>query len=387
LKDVVKVEIPGKEVYLVGTAHVSEKSVDLVEKTIRDVNPDTVAVELCKQRHESLFQEKKWDETEIDEVIKTGRAHLFLTQLMLANFQKRIGDKVNVKPGSEMKKAVEIARENKIRVELIDRDVKTTLKRAFSLMTLGEKAKMASSFIEGMIGGEEVDEELIESLKKKDVLTEMLNELGREIPSIKKVLVDERDEYIACRIRELKGNNIVAVVGAGHVEGIVKSLKSKGKNFRDKIKELEGVREKKSLSKYVPWLLPLAVVGLLFAGFLTHDAEYTLDLIVKWFIIQGTMAALGAMLALAHPVTIMATFIAAPFALLHPLIAVGWISALVEMKMRKPQVKDFRGLTQLKGISDYWRNRVTRIFLVMILANLGGTLSTLVVIPYLAAKL
>jgi pheromone shutdown-related protein TraB len=238
-----------------------------------------------------------------------------------------------------------------------------------------------------MIGGEEVDEELIESLKKKDVLTEMLNELGREIPSIKKVLVDERDEYIACRIRELKGNNIVAVVGAGHVEGIVKSLKSKGKNFRDKIKELEGVREKKSLSKYVPWLLPLAVVGLLFAGFLTHDAEYTLDLIVKWFIIQGTMAALGAMLALAHPVTIMATFIAAPFALLHPLIAVGWISALVEMKMRKPQVKDFRGLTQLKGISDYWRNRVTRIFLVMILANLGGTLSTLVVIPYLAAKL
>jgi len=384
---VTTVNIPGKKVFLLGTAHVSEESVKLVRETIEKEKPDAVAVELCKQRHHSLMNEKKWNETDINEVINSGRTHLFLTQLLLANFQRRIGDKIHVKPGAEMKKAVEIAGEKRIKVELVDRDVKTTLKRAFSLMSLREKIKLAYDFIGGIFEGEEVDKELIEKLKKKDVLSEMMDELSREIPSIKKVLVDERDEYIALKIKELKESKVVAVVGAGHVEGIRKNLKKKTTNTKSRLEKLEMMEGKKGFARYLPWIVPFAFIAVIAAGFIKHDAAFTSDLILKWFLIQGTLSALGAALALAHPVTIAATFIAAPFAVLHPFIAVGWISALVELKMRKPKVKDFKGLMKLNGITDYWRNRVTRIFLIMMLANIGGSISTLVVLPYLATHL
>ncbi|MBM3309235.1 MAG: TraB/GumN family protein [Candidatus Altiarchaeales archaeon] len=381
---VTTVNIPGKKVFLVGTAHVSDESVNLVRETIERETPDAVAVELCKQRHQSLMNEKKWDETEINEVIKSGKTYLFLIQLLLANFQRRIGDKVHVKPGAEMKKAVDIARKKRIKVELVDRDVKTTLKRAFSRMSLVEKAKLLYDFTVGVLEGEEVDKELIEKLKKKDVLSEMLDELGKEIPSVKKVLVDERDEYIALRLREIKEDRIVAVVGAGHVEGIKRNLKKNAGNTKKRLERLGKFVEKKSLAKYLPWIVPLAFIAVMLAGFLTHDVSFTWNMILKWFLVQGTLSALGATLALAHPVTIVATFIAAPFAVLHPFIAVGWISALVELKMRKPKVRDFKGLMKLNGVGDYWKNRVTRIFLILMLANLGGTISTLVVLPYLA---
>ncbi|MFH1126229.1 MAG: TraB/GumN family protein [Candidatus Altiarchaeota archaeon] len=375
MTEVTTVEMPGKKVFIVGTAHVSDKSVDLVKETIEKENPDVVAVELCKQRHQSLMDGKKWDETEITEVIKSGRTHLFLIQLFLSNFQRKIGDKVDVKPGAEMKKAVEIAKEMGIKVELVDREVKVTLKRAFSLMTLTEKLKLGYDFIAGVLDNEEVDKELVEKLKKKDVLTGMLEEMGREIPSIKKVLVDERDEYIAYRIKEIDGKKIVAVVGAGHVDGIKKNLDKKV-DVKDRLKTLEEVKEGGSSWKYLSWIIPLAFISLILIGFLMKDISFTRDMIIKLFVIQGTLAALGAAVALAHPLTIIATFISAPFALIHPFIAVGWISALVELKIRKPLVKDFKGLLQLNGIGDYWRNRVTRIFLIMILTNLFATAGT-----------
>ena len=387
MKEVTTVKLPGKTVVLVGTAHVSDKSVALVRRTIEQEKPDVVAVELCRQRHQSLMEGKKWEETDILKVIQSGRTHLFLIQLLLANFQRRVGDKVNVKPGAEMKKAVDIAREKKIPIALVDRDVKTTLSRALSVMSAGEKFRLLYDFMAGVLEGEEVDKELVEKLKKKDVLTEMLEEMGREMPSVKKVLVDERDEYLAYKIQELKARKIVAVVGAGHIDGIRKHLKRETKNVQVKLKELSENRERRSVMKYLAGIVPLAFLGLFAAGFLMHDASYTLDMVFKWFVIQGTLSAFGAALAFAHPLTIAATFIAAPFAVLHPFIAVGWISALVELKMRKPLVKDFKGLMKLNGIGDYWRNRVTRVFLVMMLANLGGTISTVVVIPYLALHL
>lgn len=384
----VKVSLDGKEVVIVGTAHVSEESVRLVRETIEKEKPDVVAVELCEQRHQSLMDEKKWEETEITEVIKTGRTHLFLIQLMLANFQRRIGDKVRVKPGAEMKKAVDIAREMDIRVELVDRDVRVTLKRAFDHMTLAEKSKLAYDFISGVLEGEDINKEVIEKLKEKDVLTEMLEDIGREIPSVKKVLIDERDEYIAHRIRKIRGNRVVAVVGAGHVEGITKNLrKIADASIDERISRLEEVQEKKGPLRHLAWIIPAAIVALFLAGLVKHDASYTFDMMVKLFLAQGTLAAIGAAIAMAHPLTIAITFISAPFTLLHPFIAVGWVSALVELKLRKPTVRDFKGLMDLNRLGDYWRNRVTRIFLILIMANLGATASTLFVLPYLAARL
>jgi pheromone shutdown-related protein TraB len=386
----VKVSLGMRDVFLVGTAHVSDESVRLVRDTIEKEMPDVVAVELCEQRHQSLMDGKKWDETEITEVIKTGRTHLFLIQLLLANFQRRIGDTVGVKPGAEMKKAVDIAREKGIRVELVDRNVKVTLKRAFDRMSLSEKSRMLYDFISGMLEGGEINKEVIEKLKKKDLLTEMLEEMSREMPSVKKVLIDERDEYIAHKISMIKGKRIVAVVGAGHVDGITKNLKKETGDIGRKIKKLEETREKKSMLKYAGWGVIAAIVLLVSAGFLTHGVSFTWELVLKLFLVQGTLAALGATLALAHPVTIVATFISAPFALLHPLIAVGWISALVELKMRKPLVKDFNGLLKLNGIGDYWKNRITRIFLVLLLTNGFATLGTainLVLTYYLTTRI
>ena len=375
MEEVTTVKLPKKMVVLVGTAHVSDKSVRLVRKTIEREKPDVVAVELCKQRHQSLMEEKKWEETDILEVIKSERTHLFLIQLLLANFQRRVGDKVNVKPGAEMKKAVEIAHEHKIPVALVDRDVKTTLSRAFGVMSAGEKLRLFYDFMAGVLEGEEIDKELVEKLKKKDVLTEMLEEMGREMPSVKKVLVDERDEFIAYKLQELKARKIVAVVGAGHIEGIKKNLHNKA-DVKKRLKTLGEVKEGKNRWKYLSWAIPLAFIGLILAGFFMHDISFTKDMIIKLFVIQGTLAALGAAVALAHPLTIIVTFISAPFALMHPFIAVGWISALVELKIRKPLVKDFKGLMQLKGIGDFWRNRVTRIFLIMMLTNLFATAGT-----------
>lgn len=385
----VRIRTGGREVFIVGTAHVSDESVKLVRDTIEKEGPDAVAVELCAQRHQSLMDEKRWDDTEITEVIKTGRTYLFLIQLLLANFQRRIGDKVRVKPGAEMKKALDVAREMGIRVELVDRDVRVTLKKAFDRMSLFEKTRLLYDFIAGVFNTEEIDREVIERLKKRDVLTEMLEEMSREIPSVKKVLIDERDEYIADRIRKINGKRIVAVVGVGHVEGIVKNLKKKMSNAAvdRRISKLDEVTEGKKTLRHLAWAAPAAVVLLLLAGLVKHDAAYTLDMILKVFLVQGTMASLGAAVAMAHPVTIAATFLSAPFALLHPFIAVGWISAMVELKMRRPTVGDFKGLMELNSIGDYWRNRITRIFLVLIMANLGGTVSTLLVLPYMAISL
>ncbi len=393
LNQVTKINIGGKEIFIIGTAHVSRESVDIVRETIEKENPEVVAVELCEQRQDAIVNHKRWEDTEITDVVKDGKAYLFLMQLLLANFQRQIGEEVGVKPGSEMIEAINIAREKNIRIALVDRDIKITLKRAFNSMSLGEKFKLFLGLFSGIFEKVKINEELIEKLKNKDVLSEMMEELSREIPSIKKVLVDERDAYIAGKIAGIDAKKVVAVVGAGHVEGI-KEILMKSDELRlsetertNELRNLETVPEKKNRLKYIGYLIPLIFFAIVVWGFCTKGIDLTLSLLWNWFIIHGTLSALGVILALGHPLSIITAFFAAPFTSLNPAIAAGWFAGLVETYIRKPRVMDFEGLLRLNGLRDLWKNRVTRILLVVAFANIGSSIATVIALPYMASML
>ena len=385
LNEVTKISRDGKEIFLIGTAHVSRESVDLVREVIEEENPDIVAVELDKQRYDSLLNKKKWDETEIHKVIRTGRIYLFLLQLLLTNFQRKIGDELGVKPGSEMLKAIELAREEDIKIALVDRDIRITLKRAFKKMSLREKFKLFLGFLSGILEEEEINDEILERLKDKDIVTEMVEELSREMPSIKGVLIDERDRYIANKIINLEGEKIVAVVGAGHVDGIKKFIESK--NGKKGIDDLEEIPESGNWLRYTGYLIPVVFLSIVGWGFYTNGAELTIEMLYKWFLINGSLSALGVILALGHPLSVITAFLAAPFTSLNPTLAAGWFAGLTEMWIRRPRVKDFDGLFGLKRLRDYWENRVTRILLVIVFANIGSSIGTFIALPYLALLL
>jgi len=385
LNEVTKVSRDGKEIFLIGAAHVSMESVNLVREVIEEENPDIVAVELDKQRYDSLLNERKWDETEIHNVIRTGRIYLFLLQLLLTNFQRRIGDELGVKPGSEMLKAIELARERSIEIALVDRDIRITLKRAFKKMSLREKFKLFLGFLSGILEEEEINDEILERLKDKDIVTEMVEELSREMPSIKGVLIDERDRYIANKIINLEGEKIVAVVGAGHVDGIKKFIESK--NGKKGIDDLEEIPESGNWLRYTGYLIPVVFLSIVGWGFYTNGAELTIEMLYKWFLINGSLSALGVILALGHPLSVITAFLAAPFTSLNPTLAAGWFAGLTEMWIRRPRVKDFDGLFGLKRLRDYWENRVTRILLVIVFANIGSSIGTFIALPYLALLL
>ena len=382
-----EIKLGGKTIYLVGTAHVSDESVKQVQEAIDSVKPDVVAVELCEQRYNALKNEKRWGETEITEVIKSGRIYLFLLQILLANFQRRIGVKVGVKPGAEMLKAVNLAEERGIKVALVDRNIGVTLKRALSNITFKEKAKLLYGFLNEFFAEEEVSKELIERMKNKDVLSELMDELGREAPSLKKVLVDERDEYIALRLSELEARKVVAVLGAGHLEGVKKRLLELKPDVRPQESRivLEKTEAKKKGINYANYVIPGIFVIILLLGFKTNGTAAAKDMFLAWVLAHSIAASLACIIMLAHPRTIIVAAISAPFTPFHPLVSVGMLCALTEMSARKPRVDDFTALMNMSGLSSYYKNRVVRIFLIMLLADLFNNIGSIIILLYLAS--
>lgn len=378
------VRVGGKTIVLVGTAHVSKKSVELVKETIQREKPDAVGVELCKQRLEQLRHEKKWKETDVLKIIKTGRVYLFLINLLLSNMQRKFGKAVGIKPGSEMLAAVQAAEKKHIPVVLLDRDIKVTMKRAFALMGILEKLKFFTSLFFGFFSkeSERITSREIEELKKKDMMTKLMEELSKEVPNMKKVLVDERDEFIAQQILGSKAKKIVAVVGIGHIEGIKRHLDEK-RNTR----HLLEIPKKRSIFKVLSYLLPLLIIAIFAYGFYAKGIAAVLGLLGFWFLINGSLAALGVLIARGRLLSAAVAFLAAPFTALHPALAVGWFAGLAEAKLNTPKVKDFEELSRLNSYRDFERNRVTRILLVTAYANIGSTIGTIIAIPYILTLL
>ena len=372
-----------KEILLVGTAHVSRQSVDLVKAVIEAEKPDTVCVELCAGRFQNLRQTENWQQMDIVKVIKEKKAFLLLSNLILAAFQKRIAAKLDIRPGQEMIQAVESAEQIGAGVQLADRDVRVTLARTWHQMGWWTRIKLIFQLLISFGQVEEIEAEEVERLKQQDVLETILAEVGRSMPSVRKTLIDERDQYLAEKIRNAPGQKIVAVVGAGHIPGIHKYW-----NQPIALEQLEVVPPKARLGNIVQWLIPLVIVALLAFGFLRGGKDVGTDMVLWWVGANGLLAGLGALAALAHPLTILSSIVAAPLTSLNPMIAAGWVSGLVEAISRKPQVRDFEHLQEdIQTVRGFWHNKVTRILLVVAFTNLGSAIGTFVAFPMMMKAL
>jgi len=364
--DIRLVELEGRSFYILGTAHVSQASVELVKETLEQLRPDSVAVELCHSRYQTLRDPERWKNTDVVAVIKQGKGNLLLAQLLLSSFQKRIGKQLGVKPGAEMMQAMDTSQELGIATVLADRDVGTTLRRTWSRLSWWSLAKLLSSSLVGIFESHEINEQEVERLKRSDALEEALKELSQHLPEVGETLVDERDRYLAAKIYASPGQRVVAVVGAGHVQGIAKYLGSP-----QDISLLEVVPPPSRLSKAMGWLIPLAILAALIYGFLHWGQSVGLRMLGTWALLTAAAGALGCMLSLAHPFTTISGFLFAPIGALHPLVATGWITGLVEAGLRKPRVADFESLSeQSLSLKLMYQNRVTRILLVAMLTNL-----------------
>ena len=366
--DVHRLLYDGKEITVLGTAHVSQKSVDLVRDIIEEEKPDTVCIELCDSRFQALTQKQKWQDTDLLKVIKEKKAPLLLANFMLASIQKKIGKKLGIKPGEEMAQAIRSAEISGSQIHLADRDIRTTLSRAWHAITFWEKLKLTGQFVASLVGVDEISEEEVENLKNKDMLETLLSEIGESQPQLKKILIDERDLYLAEKIRKAPGEKIVAVVGAGHVPGIKQAW-----NSTIDIEELEKKPPKGHIGSILKWGIPAIIVALVTAGFFMVGAEAGKEMIKFWFIANMVLAGIGAALAFAHPLTIITAAVASPITSLNPMIAAGWVAGVVQIFISKPKVRDFESLpddiTSLKG---FWHNKITRLLLVVVLTNLGS---------------
>ncbi len=366
-----------KQIILIGTAHVSKESVSLVKSVIEQENPDTVAVELCPSRFQTIKQKDQWREMDIIKVVKEKKAFLLLANFMLASFQKRIAAKLDIKPGAEMIQAIESGESAGAQIHLADRDIRVTLSRTWRTMGLWARLKLLFQLILSLGDVEDITAEDIEKMKNQDVLESLLAELGQAMPVVKDILIDERDQYLCEKIRSAPGKKIIAVVGAGHVPGIKKYWKKE-----INLDELEVLPPRGALAGTLKWLLPGAILVLMAAGFYVGGKDAGTGMLTWWIMANGILAGLGAVIALAHPLTVVSSVLAAPLTSLNPLIAAGWVSGLVEAFARKPKVRDFEKLPQdILSVKGFWRNKVTKILLVVVFTNLGSSIGTFVAIP------
>jgi pheromone shutdown-related protein TraB len=366
-----------KEITLIGTAHVSRESADLVGKVIEEEKPDTVCVELCQSRYQSITQKNRWQNSDLIKVIKEKKTFLLLSNLMLAYFQKKIGQKLGIKPGEEIMRAIQAAEVVGAPIHLADRDIRTTLARTWHLMGLWTKIKLLAQFLSSVGELGDIKEEDIEKMKSKDVLETLLSEIGESFPEIRRILIDERDQYLAHKIRNAPGKRIVAVVGAGHVPGVQRYWEKPVDTDM-----LDQMPPKGKLSGFLKWGIPALIVGLVILGFFTSGASTGIHMLKWWILANAILAGLGATIALGHPLTVLTAIIASPLTSLNPMMAAGWVSGLVETFLRKPKVRDFENLPKdISSLKGFWRNKITRILLVVAFTNIGSSLGTFVAIP------
>ena len=361
-----------KKILLVGTAHISQSSVDEVNKVIEQEQPDTVCVELCASRHQAMVDKDQWKNTDIFKVVREGKSFLLLSNLIMTAFQKRLGSQLGVKPGAEMLAAIQASERINAELQLVDRDVKITLQRTWRGMPFWGRMKVFSQLLASLFIREEISKEEIEKLKESDALSEAMQMLADQSPDMKRILIDERDQFMAEKIRQAPGKRIVAVVGAGHVKGLSLELERE-----HNLAELETVPSPGKLGICLKWGIPALIIGLIGYGFYAVDTDVSIEMIQRWFLINGTLSAIGTAIAFGHPITIATAFVAAPFTSLNPAVAAGWVAGLVEAFLRKPQVRDFEDLAEdITHLRGFWKNNITRILLVVMFANLGSAIGT-----------
>jgi len=377
-----KVRVDGKEVYLVGTAHVSKESVEDVRTTVEAVQPATVCVELCEARHKAIVQREAWKQMDIFKVLREKKALFLLAQLIMSSFYRRLGDQLGVQPGAEMIEGIRQAEIHGAELVLADRDIQVTLKRVWGYLGFWNKLKMIVHLVGSLFITEKVDAEMIEEMKKGDQLENVLKDFAEAFPEVKKRLLDERDIYLAQKIRHAPGEKIVAVIGAAHVPGIEDHI---GQD--ESLDPLLETPPKSVAPTLLKWGIPLLIVFLLVFGFLKGGTTHSMESIYIWFLVNGILSALGAAAAFAHPLTIASAFFGAPLTSLNPMIAAGWVAGMVQAWVKKPTVTDLEDLPNaISTVKGFWTNPVSRILLVVVLANVGSSLGTFIAGGWIAMR-
>ncbi len=374
--DVRILDIDDRQFILVGTAHISQKSADLVREVIENEKPDVVCVELDEQRYKALSEQRKWESLDLKEIIQKKQLSTLIVNLLLASYQKRLGDQLGMMPGVELLEATKVAQELNIPIDLCDRDVRITLRRAWNSMSLWEKIKLLSVGVAGLFEEYEISEEELSRIREQDVLTELMEGLGEAMPVLKTVLIDERDTYLTQKMREAQGQKIVSIVGAGHMNGIAKALEA---NTRSDLSTIEEIPPISPIWKWIGWGVPVIILGsILYIGW-TQGLEAAGGNLLYWVLANGIPSAIGTLIALGHPITIITAFVAAPITSLTPVIGAGYVAAFVQAYFAPPVVREFQTVTDdINSISNWWKNRLLRILLVFILSSFGSLIGTYV---------
>ena len=375
-EDVHTIAKDGREFLIVGTAHISQQSADLVREVITNENPDIVCIELDEKRYKALSEKNRWENLDLKNLIKQKQLSTLIVNLVLSSYQKKLGEKLGIAPGTELLEAANTAKELNLPIELCDRDVRITLKRAWHSMGFWQKLKLLVGGFGGIFEKQELTEEKLAELRRKDVLSEMMDELGKAMPVLKTVIIDERDNYIAEKMKRSKGIKIVSVVGAGHVKGIVSAL---GSNEEVDLKKIETIPPPSPLVKIIGWGIPLIIIAsILYIGYSKGLSEAG-DNALFWILANGIPSALGAFLALAHPFTILASFLAAPITSLTPVIGAGYVAAFVQVFFQPPVVKEFQTVAiDFSKPIMWWKNKLLKVLLVFILTGIGSVIGTYV---------
>ncbi len=385
--NIIKLSLGEREIILLGTAHILEESVNQVREWIETYQPDSVYVELCEARYNALSSSDRWKNLDIVQVIKSGQGFLLLASLLLSGLQKKMGIQLDEEVGEDMLSAIRLAQEKNIPFILADRDLNTTLRRTWQLASLKDKMRILEVLLESLFETEEVSEEDIKNmLGEGNLYTTMMNELGRALPAVKRVLIDERNHYIAQKILSGPGKRCLVVIGRGHLEGITEALENT--STLPSLESLNNLPKPSFRGHWIGWGVVALFAGLVIAGFLKGGSTVALSMLKEWALINGTGAALGCLIALAHPVTILSSWIIAPLTSLNPFIGAGMFLALIEAFFHKPTVQDFEKLPyDITSFRGFWNNRVTKILLVFVTGSFGATIGNFISIPWISRLL
>ncbi len=359
---------------LIGTAHISQESIDLVQSVIEKERPDRVCVELDEKRYSSLSQKKKWQSKDLKEIIRNKQLSTLMVNLIMSSFQRKLGDQLGVKPGMELLSACQTADKLDIPVSLCDRDVRITLRRAWKSTSWYKKGLLVATLLGSLFDKTEISEEKLAELKQKDMLSELMNEMGESLPEVKTVLIDERDIYMSEKIKAASGERIVAVVGAAHVPGMKKVF---DKDNFNRLEEISSIPPLSKGWKIAGWSIPILILGSIVTIGIQKGLSDAGANLLFWIIANGIPTAIGAMLALAHPLTTIGAFAAAPVTSLTPVIGAGYVTAFIQVMIRPPVVKEFETVgDDIATVTGWWKNKLLRVFLVFFFTGLGSSIGT-----------
>lgn len=385
----------GKKIILLGTAHISRSSIEQVREKILAEKPDFCAIELDEERLSTLKNSDKWRDLDVIKILKDGKGFFLLANIVLSGFQKRMGESVGVNAGDDMRAGIDCASEMGIPTVMVDRPIKITLGRAWRKNSLWGKCKLLASMLAAAFSDEKISDEEIEKLKSGNEMDSLMEELARDLPVVKSVLIDERDKFLACKIWQTLENSekedacLVAVLGAGHLPGVIAHLEklSQGTESSD-VTELSALPEPSLGSKLLGFAFPALLIALIVAGFFWGGVQQSGKLALNWVFWNCSLAFLGTLLAGGHPLALLAAIVGAPIGTMSPVLGVGLFTGIAQAFAVKPRVSDLENLSADGGtLKGFYKNRFLRVLLVFFLSSVGGAVGNFISVPTMITNL